>query len=311
MDTPNILKHDRQIAGTTYIKDFTFNCNKTVPVFEINSIHGLNQIIGYAKFINKEYGNVYYRGQNQLYNTLLPSLFRNTKAKTVTLNRNIGEIINKIKDDDKFSKELQVKEDDKVLARAKIEGMLQHYGVPTRCIDIVDNHWVALWMGLYSCQDYKQSKDAYHRFVKRELVLGNYIQESDSSKDDNLYQFVLLLALPQCTNKGGVMISNNLMQVELRQALPSIFLRPHAQHGLVVSKKVKNGNENVENYDLASEVIGVLKIRIDRVNEWLGNGTLLTQDNLFPAPAFDIGYDLLLNRVDFFPKQKYSIAKYI
>jgi len=27
--------------------------------------------------------------------------------------------------------------------------MLQHYGSSTRCMDFVDNHWIALWFGLY------------------------------------------------------------------------------------------------------------------------------------------------------------------
>ena len=57
-------------------------------------------------------------------------------------------------------------------------------------------------------------------------------------------------------------------------------------------------------------MIGILKIRIDRTDEWLGNGQLLTQDNLFPSPGYDYGYDLLLSRNDIFMKTEFEIARY-
>ncbi len=64
-------------------------------------------------------------------------------------------------------------------------------------------------------------------------------------------------------------------------------------------------------YDMAPAVIGIIKIRIDKVHEWMGNGELLTQNNLFPPPAYDYGFDLLLSRDDLFKDSEYSIAKYV
>lgn len=66
-----------------------------------------------------------------------------------------------------------------------------------------------------------------------------------------------------------------------------------------------------EVYDMAPAVIGIIKIRIDKVHEWMGNGELLTQNNLFPPPAYDYGFDLLLSRDDLFKDSEYSIAKYV
>jgi hypothetical protein len=43
----------------------------------------------------------------------------------------------------------------------------------------------------------------------------------------------------------------------------------------------------------------------------MGNGELLTQNNLFPPPAYDYGFDLLLSRDDLFKDSEYSIAKYV
>ena len=62
---------------------------------------------------------------------------------------------------------------------------------------------------------------------------------------------------------------------------------------------------------MASNVVGIIKIRIDRVKEWIGTGVLLTQDNLFPSPAYDYGYDLLLQRSDLFDEEGFQIAKFV
>ena len=51
--------------------------------------------------------------------------------------------------------------------------------------------------------------------------------------------------------------------------------------------------------------------RFPKVLEWMGNGELLTQNNLFPPPAYDYGYDLLISRDDLFKDSEYSIARYV
>ena len=66
-----------------------------------------------------------------------------------------------------------------------------------------------------------------------------------------------------------------------------------------------------KDYDMASQVIGILRIRIDNVDQWLGNGQLLSQDNLFPNAMNDYGYDLLLQLPDDFIPKNFSIAKYV
>lgn len=68
-------------------------------------------------------------------------------------------------------------------------------------------------------------------------------------------------------------------------------MRPHAQHAYVIKVRDK---VKADEYDLASQVVGIIKIRVDKADEWLGNGTLLTQSNLFPPPAIDQGYYTLL-----------------
>ena len=59
---------------------------------------------------------------------------------------------------------------------------------------------------------------------------------------------------------------------------------------------------------MASQVTTILRVRIDRVIEWLGEGSLFTQDNLFPSPSIDQGYNNLLMHENIF-KKPFDIKK--
>lgn len=301
-----ILKDNLRIQDSVYVGSHTFKCGHTVPIYEVNNLHSLNQMIGHAKFNNSKYGKVYYRGECHLHDNLTPSLFRGAKRYAGLL-KQMNDIVRQMKNDPKFPQTLnsgQLHEDEKV------EGLLQHYGVPTTYIDVVDNHWVALWMGLYKCSHYSKLNDYLH-YSKRELPIGD-IAKGKEFDDKELYQYILLISLPYNTsrNDDGVNESEDFLQVDLRQALPSIFLRPHAQHGLVFRRKVHQ-LKLASDYDVADTVVGILKIRIDHASKWLGNGELLTQENLFPAPGFDHGYDILLSRSDLFEGSRFKISQYI
>lgn len=62
---------------------------------------------------------------------------------------------------------------------------------------------------------------------------------------------------------------------------------------------------------MATQVVGIIKIRIDRINEWLGKGELLTQSSLFPSQAYDDGYNRLLANEDLFLRHHRSITRYV
>ena len=58
----------------------SFTCGNEVKAYELLSVHEIIQFIGYAKNKNKSIGNVYFRGQTDLYDgKMIPSLFRNVK----------------------------------------------------------------------------------------------------------------------------------------------------------------------------------------------------------------------------------------
>lgn len=304
------MKEKLSIEGTVFCGSHKFACGWSVPIYEINTVHALTQIIGYAKFINRAYGDVYYRGECNLHDGLMPSIFR--RCASANSFNSMKMLVDKVVKDDKFIKTLNLDEQDDVSSAYAIEGMLQHYGLKTRYIDMVDNHWVALWMGQNELEVLTQI-DKYYRYRKREFKIVEMIDNAISNGKcccNNMYQYILLIAIPGNLNRinNGIYSSGSFDLINLRQALPSIFLRPHAQHGYVVRRHVAGGD--VKSYDLAANVIGVLKIRIDLVSLWLGNGELLSQANLFPAPAFDNGYDILLSRKDLF-NNEFSIPKFI
>lgn len=340
----NYMVSDNQFVGTHSFVNYKDSSGNLIPVpiYEANSIYGLNQLVGYAKFINRDYGYVCYRGECRLHPTLIPSLYRHS-TKLTNANKKIGEHINKIRKDLALKSELNLSDYGRDHANYVIEGMLQHYGLPTRFVDVVDNLWVALWMGQYEWKTTTNTKIPYAHYFKRELpdvelnriaikinerwknakdypthpislteidtIIKNFYP--DGIIESDLYQYIILLAIPYAdkSNSKGISVSKTHVLVDLRQALPSVFLRPHAQHGLVVKKRIGNPT-NIQQYDLASEVVGIVRIRLDKASNWLGNGVLLTQENLFPAPAYDLGYDILLSRTDLFTKQEYSITRY-
>ena len=49
--------------------------------------------------------------------------------------------------------------------------------------------------------------------------------------------------------------------------------------------------------------------KIDISDNWVGNGYLMTESNIFPSPSLDQGYNTLLMRTDIF-KHPFEIVKY-
>ena len=116
-------------------------------IFDVGNPNALNQIIGYAKFINADYGNVYYRGETELHSSVLPSIAREAGHQKYeeSLNRVIAAAIA----DEQFTNCAKLSNlSNSKASKLSAEAMLQHYGFSTHFVDVVDNHWIALWFGL-------------------------------------------------------------------------------------------------------------------------------------------------------------------
>lgn len=59
---PAIINSKLTISGVRFVKMETYSDadrELDIPVYEISSIHGLNRLIGYSKFMNKDVGKGY------------------------------------------------------------------------------------------------------------------------------------------------------------------------------------------------------------------------------------------------------------
>lgn len=237
-----------------------------VPIYHADTPHAFNRAIGYARYKNSTAGTVLYRGQNKLYPSLLPSGARNGKTAVST------QIFEDICNDEQLSKFLGLGRPEirgwREYNWMLIEAVLQHYGANTYCMDFVDNHWCALWFGLY-------------RFYKY-----HYFKRNDAG---NLYVF-LYVAETEGASVGGMYIGEDTYTVDLRKALPSTFQRPASQHGWVVRAKERKP------ISFDERVIGIIEVSVNDASAWLGDGALLSESNFFPSYTIDQGYKVLLSR---------------
>ncbi len=321
---PKILTKNSRVDGCKFVELFKFRNGHEVPIYEIFTTSALNQLIGHVKFSNSAYGNVFYRGISALYDNVLPAHLRDKVSGTP---KGLIKILKAINGNDFFAQSLKLrplmkcksKDDYAINQRIErmnchcIEGLLQHYSGSTRFLDIVDNHWVALWMGLHKFNSYGKNNlfcNPQKRIISVEEIIDGF-KGGIQLKTLEPCVYVLLMAFPYPTygSEYGISEGNDFVVIDLRRALPSIYLRPHAQHALVVRRRDTDKVQPAGYYDLASQVVSILKIRTDRVDKWLGNGDLLTKENLFPSPGIDQGYNTLLMHSEIF-KYPFQIIKY-
>ena len=53
----------------------------SIPIYDVPTMHSLNQLVGYVKHINAANGTVLYRGQCSLYEKVVPSIKHNLSAE--------------------------------------------------------------------------------------------------------------------------------------------------------------------------------------------------------------------------------------
>jgi len=262
------------IRDAEYLSDKASGQN----VYHVYDPHALVQAAGYLKFKNgteKEEG-IFFRGETKLHGTLSPTLFRGVKKHAGQSNR-IAQLNQALAD---------LRKNNKIFTSFPEqfhEAILQHYGLKTSWLDLVDNIWVALW---FACHRARGSGPVgeYLHFEKRSI-----------HKEPDGFAYVLLVAADQgkSTHQSpGHHIGNNTELIDLRAATPSIFLRPHAQHGLVFRMR---GDQVMRPIDYASQIRGVVRISLADALDWLGEGRMLGIHSLFPPPYYDRGYSMLLN----------------
>lgn len=260
-------------------------------------------MIGYAKFINQD-KLILYRGETKPHNNYQPALFRDVNSQQKAWSQ-LKRKINEALQDMEFCKFIfseaghQYKEQQ--MKEKILEAVFQHYGLSTTCLDVVDNHWIALWFGLnvFTTSKHKNISGKYATYKPRiktntDLVQLMFESYYDAGKMTDRYQYIILFAVDSF-NKGEAISKNTITAMDLRSFVPSNFLRPHAQHGWMLYKNKKElPNNDTEGFNNA--VIGILRIRVADALNWIGKGELLSYRNLFPSPRVDQGYDVLLSK---------------
>jgi hypothetical protein len=330
---PTIIKSNFSGEDCLYIKDWHFDNGHCVPIFEVFSVNGLNQIIGHIKFNNRNYGDVLYRGQCTLHTSMKPSISRG-RVDINPVKKLLREKLFSYTKNENFCKELKISsypdEAEKTFGKGDskrdylvLEAIAQQYGESTHLLDVVDNHWNALWFGLYA---YKKSNGyAYYKkrtergslsaspyqnlrkllennnidFAQKEVqhlseidaLTASYTKLRKAMRDKNEseildelksleqwweeeadYQYLILLAVDDAKSDEGIYYGEDILRVDLRRIVPSTFLRPHAQHSVMIRKS--KAESSSDNYDLSNQVVGILKMKIFDVDSWLGNGVL-------------------------------------
>ena len=365
-----VLSEKQAIPGTEFYKMWKIgtqaNYKAQVPIFNVYNMHGLNSIVGYVMLTNSEVGQVLYRGQAKLYcgndgsyNDLLPSIChihpytnetktdakkrwnKEIRERALALDKRIAAIIH----DPSLIKQIGYNFNPKDIEmnaeiHVVVESLLQHYGDSTRCMDFVDNHWIALWFGLYQffsekagpmlpeecfykkrtlkvsrkTREDSQSEMRQSFFNELERTVGTtpiahakqavnkllkkYTHKLAFAEDEFLYILLFVAnTSPEhdATHHAGVYSSSQMTVVDLRRALPSVFLRPGAQHGWTVRMNSNKCTFSRGDYSFAKNVVAILRIPLSLADELIG-GALLSQENLFPPEDYDQGYRILLRR---------------
>jgi hypothetical protein len=219
-------------------------------------------LTGYLKRLSSDgigKAPVFCRGECKRHRALIPSLFRGSTSE------------------DQIDKRVQAEEHLERAVRDTFSGMkrfserhitaiLQHYGVKTSWIDLVDNLYIAVWFALHD----------------RLQVGKNAFSYTKSKNSSGWIHFVSTVGkdLP------------SLLPRDLRSEHLPLSLRPHAQHGISISRRSRK-HWNSSNIDLQSYVVASVEIP-NEAKFWHLAGYMLDTSFLFPSPDDDHTYKVLL-----------------
>lgn len=280
-------------------EEITLVCGEKIKIYEINDQNSLVQFVSAAKYINRHSYKVYLRGQTHQYNgAMVPSLLRGNCNST-----------NRIKE---LKKNLRVMRESntglKDYQDIVLEPLLQHYGMKTRTLDLVDNLWIALWFGLYRAEARIVDGTEHISYVRRQPVERVYDIGEGKWKDEKQYAYIYLIATDALEETwaygrkesnlpyAGIYEGQGTRLVDLRRALEPRFLRPHTQHGLMLLKTgVQDDKSLAEDY--SDLIVGIAKVPVQLGFQWIGESNLLNVSTLFPSAVFDRGYAEIIKSI--------------
>lgn len=93
-----------------------------------------------------------------------------------------------------------------------VEALLQHYGYSTHFVDLVDNHWIALWFGLNQFETIKCLSE--YCYYKQRNVNPIELVASETP-DTMIYQYMLLVAVDNnaAPVERGIYVGNEIITI--------------------------------------------------------------------------------------------------
>lgn len=254
-------------------KDSTLEC--TTP-------HALTRAAGYMKHVRGQRGErVFFRGQTMNWPSCTPSLFRARGRSSEPSKRRalLDAYIAEVREAKAFIRGTSYPYD------FAHEAVLQHYGIATCWLDLVDNIWVALWFAVQACVADRDCTHHWHFTPSQEP-----------------FAYILLVSpgehLTPVDEKPGLYETERCALIDLRVAVPSLYVRPHAQHGLLIRRKAYTAKDT----SLDGQIVGTIKVATELARRWLGSGYLHDPHVVFPPPHYDAGYARLLKYAPAPPK---------
>lgn len=268
------------------------NPNAKIEVIDCSEYSTLVQSIGYLKYAMP--GPVFYRGQTQLFGTgsLKASIYRdNDPEKNERLQKLLMHLAESSDQTIWSDYSLNTFEANQKVGKNRIfhdvplyglEGVLQHYGINTRWLDITDSLSHALFFSLAQYRKLKITKPFSREHSPQtggsccSRLMKNMVVNVEGPENRHCY-LIALSPGKLCTNS----VQNNIkglseydegFVLDARTAIPSQYLRPHAQHGLLYRPKRSN----------AIERIFIFRLHVEKVKQWIGTGLAVSPSTIFP-----------------------------
>ena len=272
-----------------------------VEVIHCSTMEALIQEAGRFKFCND--GPVYFRGQRKLYEPGVPraSIYRDSSTCNAAI-KELDRLLFHLTGADasswyEFAYGANFIDHNLVpknkplhdIPLHSLEGLLQHYGVKTRWLDITDSVPHALFFALAQYEtvkmkttdtasnyDPKTKGSCCSRAMKNERVFF----DPNPDEEDVCYIMAISVGEPrkqQSAPKGLRRYKNGLV-LDVRESIPSQYLRPHMQHGLLYMPNVRHldSSENVE------PSLRIFEFSSKAALQWLGNGSMFTPESIYP-----------------------------
>ncbi|MEQ1507892.1 MAG: FRG domain-containing protein [Myxococcota bacterium] len=240
---------------------------------DVATYAALVRVLGFMKYDSAS--NILMRGQAHCYKNLRPSAYRATSARAV--DAPLDEFIQHFRE--------QTGLDPDPVHEPSTEPLLQHYGVKSRWLDLVDSIPHALFFATY---DFRGEGGIVVTYEPSEEY--GYIYLINCSTDRELRSVRVLRGSRVVECRGVWETDDGFHLADLRRAKPSRALRPHAQHGYLC--RPPRGHEDLWDARL------MLRVRFKRKDAklWLGTGASLSVADMFPDPTIDTYYRWFLGR---------------